>query len=382
VTAVAPATARVVCRVVADRRAFDEWCALTSRLYADRPGFIPPLRQQLDDFYAGRAPYFRHGSIRFLSALRDGVVVARTTAHTNDKLDAKLGAKHLLFGFTEFADDDEAFAALVAELHSRARELGAARLLGPVNLLPNQSGGVITSGFERRGFVDGPYNLSHYPATYERHGFARVFEGATVIAAVGGDAPVERLFPFDDERLDRERLEVRQANRKRIDEELVFIRSMLNASFEQLDYYTTIDEDELAYQVDGLSHLLDERIALYLFKDGKPIAFILCIPDISEFVRKVGGNLNLPNQLRLLLTRGRYRRDAICVIKGTVPEEQGNGYMSLLSRELLRNLRAAGYETLRGTFIEHENVASSSQAEHMSGEPLHGVTFYSRAVEA
>ena len=56
---------------------------------------------------------------------------------------------------------------------------------------------------------------------------------------------------------------------------------MLNASFAQLDYYTTIDEDELAYQVDGLSHLLDERIALYLFKAGKPVAFILCIPDIS-----------------------------------------------------------------------------------------------------
>jgi len=83
---------------------------------------------------------------------REGVVVARTTAHTNDKLDAKLGTKHLLFGFTEFAEDDEAFAALVAELHSRARELGAKRLLGPVNLLPNQSGGVVTSGYERRGF--------------------------------------------------------------------------------------------------------------------------------------------------------------------------------------------------------------------------------------
>ena len=34
--------------------------------------------------------------------------------------------------------------------------------------------------------------------------------------------------------------------------------------------------------------------------------------------------------------------------------------MRLLRRELLRNLRAAGYHTLRGTFIEHENVASSS----------------------
>jgi hypothetical protein len=336
----------------------------------------------LRDFYEKKAPYVRDGEIAFLSIVRDGVVVARSTAHTSSKLDAKLGAKHLLFGFTEFVDDDAAFGSLVDELDASARRLGATRLLGPVNLLPNQSGGVVTSGYEQRGFVDSPYNLPYYPAAYERHGFARVFEGATFIASLpGDDTPVERIFPFDDERIEREQLEVRQANRKRIPEELVFVRSMLNASCGQLDYYTTIDEDELAYQVDGLSYLLDERIALYLFKAGVPVAFILCIPDVSEFVRKINGNLSLPNQLRLLLTRGRYRREAICVIKGTVPEEQGKGYMGLLSRELLRNLRAAGYHTLRGTFIEAENVASSSQADHMSGRPLHGVAFYSRAVD-
>jgi GNAT superfamily N-acetyltransferase len=369
-------------RIVRAGSELDAWIELTDRLYDGTPQFVPPLRQQLRDFHARKAPYLRHGDIEFLSVVVDGDLRARTTAHTNAKLDAKLGSRHLLFGFTEFVDDDAVFASLVDALDARARRIGASALFGPVNLLPNQSGGVVTSGYEHRAFVDGAYNHPYYPAMYERHGFERTFEGATFIAPrlQSDSTPVERLFPFDDERIERERLEVRQANRRRMREELPFVRSMLNASFAQLGYYTAIDEDELAYQVDGLAHLLDERIALYLFKAGRPIAFILCIPDISEFVRAVGGNLSLPNQLRLLLTRRRFRRDAICVIKGTVPEEQGRGYMRLLSRELLRNLRAAGYDTLRGTFIETENEASSSQAEHMSGLPLHGVTFYRRDV--
>ena len=156
------------------------------------------------------------------------------------------------------------------------------------------------------------------------------------------------------------------------------MREMLNASFAQRGYYTEIDEDEFAYQVDGLAHLIDERIALYLFKAGEPIAFMLCIPDISDFVRKVNGDLNALNQLRLLLTRGRYRREAICVIQGTCRSEQGNGYIGLLSGELLRTCASAGYETLRGTFIENENVASS--AYRRMGRPAHGVTFYPRGV--
>lgn len=372
------------CRTLTGKRELGRWLDLTDRLYADQPGFIPPIRQQIRDFLEGKAPYLRYGGIDFLAVVSDGNVVGRTTAHTNSKLDAKLGAKHLLFGFTEFVEDRAVFAALVAALETRARAAGAERLLGPVNLLPNQSGGVITSGFDRRGFVDSPYNLPYYPAYYDGEGFERVFEGATYLVEniADGTVPVEKLFPFDDERIERERLEVRRADRKRVAEQLPLIRDMLNASFAQLDYYTEIDADELAYQVDGLSYLLDERIALYLFKAGEPIAFVLCIPDISPFIRKINGNLNLPNQLRLLLTRNRYRREAILVIKGTVPAEQGKDYMRLLNRELLRNLRAAGYQTGRGTFIEAENTASSSQADRMGGEPLHGVTFYGRDVAA
>jgi hypothetical protein len=373
-------TGALECRTLSDKRELRAWLGLTDRLYADAPGFIPPLRQQIRDFFEGKAPYLRSGEIEFLSVLRGDDVVARTTAHTSSKLDAKLGRGHLLFGFTEFVEDDAVFSALAAALTAKAREMGAERLLGPVNLLPNQSGGVITSGFDKRGFVDSPYNLPYYPTFYEGHGFERLFEGATFIVDDGGPAPVEELFPFDNERIEREQLEVRKADRRRVSEQLPFIRQMLNASFAQLDYYTEIDADELAYQVDGLTYLLDERIALYLFKAGKPIAFVLCIPDISEFVRRINGNLNLVNQVRLLLTRKRYRREAILVIKGTVPDEQGKDYMTLLNRELLRNFRAAGYRVGRGTFVETENTASSSQADRMGGAPLHRITFYSRTV--
>jgi hypothetical protein len=369
------------CRTLRDRGELGAWLDLTDRLYADTPGFIPPVRQQIRDFFEGKAPYARDGSIDFLAVHRNGQLVARTTAHTSAKLDAKLGRRHLLFGFTEFANDEEVFGALLGGLEAKAREIGAEELLGPVNLLPNQSGGVVTSGFEKRGFVDGPYNLPYYPAVYERHGFRPVFEGATyIVERLGSLPPADQLFPFEDERIETERLEVRPADRKRVSEQLPFIRDMLNASFAQLGYYTEIDADELAYQVDGLSYLLDERIALYLFKAGEPIAFVLCIPDISPFVRRIGGDFGLVNQVRLLLTRKRYRQEAILVIKGTIPEEQGKGYMRLLNREVLRNLVGAGYHTLRGTFIETENVASSSQADNMNGTPLHGVVFYGRGV--
>ena len=370
----------IECRVVSTSAELTQWIALTDRLYGDTPQFVPPLRAQIRDLFTGKAPGLRYGTLELLSFVRDGEIVARTTAHTNSKLDAKLGERLLLFGYTEFVDEDGVFAALATTLAERARAIGAGRLFGPANLLPNQSGGVVTSGYEERGFVDSPYNHAYYPRLYERHGFVRRFEGETfVLERLDDGPPVDELFRFDQERVEREHLEVRHASRKHLAEELPVVRGMLNASFAQRGYYTEIDEAEFAYQVDGLAYLLDERIALYLYKNGNPIGFLLCIPDISQFVRKVNGNLGLVNQLRLYGTRSRYRREAICVIQGIVPDEQGNGYLRLLWHELMRNLRTAGYETLHGTFVEHENVASSSYADRL-GRPAHGVTFYAREV--
>src|SRR4029450_11280129 len=110
-----------------------------------------------------------------------------------------------------------------------------------------------------------------------------------------------------------------------------------------------------------------EALLVWLERAGEPGAFIGAVADISEDLIKARGNLGVLNQLRLLATRGRYRRDAVLIIKGTVPQAQGRGYLTLLSRELHRNLRAGGYRSLRSTYVERSNPASAAQYRRMGG---------------
>jgi hypothetical protein len=352
---------------VTDRAGLRAFLDLPLRLHpADR--YVP-----LDNAVITR--WWRGGVELYVARDAAGAVVGRTCLHTDAKFDAKLGRRNQLFGLTEFADDDAVAAALFGLMDDRGRDADA--LFGPVALLPNQTGGVITSGFAERGFVDSAWNPAYYPPAYERHGFARTFEADTWICDLTG-GPAEP-FAFDDARMAAEGLVIRHGSRRRFQEQLPILREMLNASFAQLGYYTEISAAELAAQTDGLAYLLDERLLLWLEKRGRPVAFVVTVPDVSEFLMRTGGNLGLLNQLRLLATRGRYRRDAVLIIKGTVPDEQGRGYLSLLSRELYRNLRAGGYRTLRSTYVERGNPGSQSQYRRMHGRTLHGYTFYERS---
>ena len=177
-------------------------------------------------------------------------------------------------------------------------------------------------------------------------------------------------------------LRLEYGSRRRIDEVLPELLALLNRSFAALPYYTEITPDEMAAATDGLAYLLDERLLL-LARDagsGEAVAFVMVVPDITLFVQRIGGRMRPHRRLQLLLTRARYRREAILIIQGTDPARQGRGILSLLSRQLQANLAAGGYRLLRSTYVGRDNIGSARQFERYGGTPLHGYTFYSRRI--
>lgn len=337
-------------------------------------GEVPPLQPTVRRWFLGEHAQARFGPVRmFLARSNTGEVVGRTCLHHNPNLDTKVGVDAALFGLTEF-DDAAALAALMRHAERDARAAGRGALFGPVALLPNQTGGVITGGFEHRGFVDSPWNPGYYPAAYEELGFHRVFTGQTWICDTFDQLDPDQTFRFDDGRLAAENLRVHTVRPWQLKRFLPIFRELLNAAFAQLGYYTPIAADELADQTAGLAYILDPALTLWLSRDGEPVAFVLVIPDLSEVLRRYRGAFGVRAQLAAL----RHRRpgEAILVVKGTAPAAQGRGYLTLLSRELLRSLQSGGYHVLRSTFVEDDNAASAAQYRRMGGRPLHATTFY------
>ena len=357
---------------------FTDFVELPLRLHP-RDRYVPLLQPQLRDWWRGQHPQARFGPVRYFLARRGHTVVGRICLHHNPDFDAKLGSDTQLFGLAEFVDADSA-QALLTLAEQEAGLAGRCQVIGPVALLPNQTGGVITSGFAERGFMDSPWNPEHYPAAYEGAGYARIFTGQTWICDNFAELDPDTTFVFDEARIADEGLRVQPSGPVRLRRDLEDMRQVLNASFAKLPYYTTISKPDLAAQTEGLEALLDGSLFLRLTRRGEPIAFALLVPDISEFVMARGGRLSLRDQAALLATRGRYRDEAIIIIKGTSPQAQGRGYLTLLSRELLRNLQAGGYRALRSTFVEDENAASASQYVRMGGRALHGTAFYRKEI--
>ena len=378
---------------VTDQTALREFCELPLRLHP-RSRYVPVPERRIRAWYEGTGPQRRYGPVDLYLA-RDcrGRVVGRTCLHRNSALDARVGRQVQLFGLTEFADA-RSDPALVVSGADPAKELldlaeqagtvsGCDLLLGPVELLPDQSPGVLVSGFGERGFSGGGWSPPYYPAAYERLGFTRRWPGRTWICE-GLDDPgrlcPEKAFVVDEQRMRDEELRVHRGSRRSLRRVLPVLRHILNASAEQVEQRTEVSPADFAERAAGLSRVLDERLPLYLTRAGEPVAFLLAVPDVSPFLVATGGR---PSQrqrlaLRAAAWRGRHPDEVALVASGTLPQWQGRGYLTLLARELYRALGEAGYRTLRGYRVPEGDRAAEAPYRGMGGRPLHGTAFYER----
>lgn len=371
--------------VVETEAQFQEFLALPRR--SDPPALAVPLLE-------ATARAWRDGSsaapepVELLLARRDGLAVARTTRHTDRALDRKLSSRLSLFGAT-WASSPEELRALLDALAARAADDGADELLGPVALLPNQTGGVIASGFAERGFFDSAWNPAWVPAVYEDAGFepwnvsdtwiARFDEDAGPGARAAADATTA---PSETE-LREAGIRIVPASRFGLRRQVERLRDLTNRSFADLPYYTEISPAQMRDATDGLVALMDPRLWLTALDagTGDAIGFVLVVPDPTELLQASGGRVGAREAIELLTGGRRRGREAVLLIQGVVPERQGEGISTLLGRAVGAALRDGGYRALRSTYIGRGNRGSARQLERLGGEPLHETVFYRRRTD-
>ena len=377
-------------RRVSSELEFLEFVELPGRV-SDPSREVPVLESTLRSWWKGpRSPRrdsaAHESAVELLLAYREGTPVARAVTHTSAALDAKLSSSLQLFGAVAAADA-EALASIIVAVEERAARSGRDELLGPVTLLPNQVGGVITSGFGERGFVEGAWNPDWAPSAYERLGFATWNESATWIARLeqGRLGPIEGdafTAPTEAE-LNAAGIVIQRASRLRFSRDVARQRQLVNAAFAELPYYTPISRAQMREATSGLIAIIDPSIWVFALdaETREPLGFLLCVPDVTRIVQRSSGRIG-PRQLLEIWRQRKEPREAVLTIQGTAPEARGRGISTLLGRTVGEALIEGGYTALRSTYIGRENAASARQLSRMGGQELQQTVFYRRAVRA
>ncbi len=268
----------------------------TGRDFAARtPHSVPQLRsEQLELLNPDKNPFYAHADVHMFIAKRGGKPVGRISAHIDRvalEMDPQQGFGPGVGQWGYFDADSEAVAhALIARAESWLRDMGMNRALGPISASVWEEPGLLVRGHDHPPRIMMGHHPAHYQAWIESAGYAPAKSLLTYDLDVREQfPPLIRRIVQSGERNDR--IRIRAVDKKNWETEVRSVLEILNDAWSDNWGFVPFTDAEIAYAGKKLKPIVHPAINRIAELDGKPVAFMLTVPDINGVLQKIGGKM-------------------------------------------------------------------------------------------
>lgn len=336
-----------------ERKAFVD---LPFRLYADDPYWVPPLKgEALGLITPEKNGWFSHAKAQLFLARRDGRVVGRISAHI-DTLALDMPAEQGFgpgvgqWGLMD-AENEDIFRALLERAETWLREQGMTRALGPISMSIWEEPGLLIQGFEQAPTVMMGHHKPVYREWIERAGYQPVKQLVTYELDITQEFPpiVKRIIRSGE---NNKSIVVREVDKSRFDEEAAIILEILNDAWSDNWGFVPLTPPEIKDVGVKLKPIVFNDLIRIAEVDGRPVAFMITLPDLNEAIRPLNGSLLPFGWAKLLLwlrkPRVRTMRVPLMGVRKELQSSRLASQLAFMMIEAIRQASVANYGASRG----------------------------------
>ena len=329
-----------------DRKIFID---LPFRLYADDPNWVPPLKSEaLGLITPEKNGWFSHAKAQLFLAEEDGRVVGRISAHIDTLAltmppEQGFGPGVGQWGLME-AERQDIFQALLARAEDWLREQGMTRALGPISMSIWEEPGLLIDGY------DHPPTIMMGHAKREYRGWIEWAQYRPVKRLMTYEVDVTKQFPPIVQRIIKSgeknpRITVRNVDKTKFEEEAAIILSILNDAWRDNWGFVPLTPPEIKDVGVKLKPIVFNDLIRIAELDGKPVAFMITLPDLNEAIKPLNGSLLPFGWAKLLwwLRKPKVRTVRVPLM-GVVKELQASRMASQLAFMMIEYIRRASVE--------------------------------------
>lgn len=266
------------------------------RRFADAtPHSVPQLRgEQLELLDPHKNPLFEHAKVQLFVARRAGKAVGRIAACIDQLMldmppQQGFGPGTGIFGYFD-AEDEAVARALLSSAEDWLRGQGMTSVLGPISLSMWEEPGLLVAGHDHAPMIMMGHHPAHYQAWIEGDGYTEAKRLFTY------DLDVSQGFPPLVQRIVQSgwrnpRIRIRPVDHANYTADVRTVLHILNDAWSNNWGFVPFTEAEIEYGAKKLKPLVRKELTRIAELDGKPVAFMLALPDANEPLAKIGGKL-------------------------------------------------------------------------------------------
>ena len=355
-----------------DRKAFVD---LPFRLYRDDPHWVPPLKgEALGLITPEKNGWYSHAKAQLFLAERGGIVVGRISAHIDTlaltmPADQGFGPGVGQWGLMD-AEDEGIFQALLARAEDWLRGEGMSKALGPISQSIWEEPGVLVQGFDHPPTIMMGHARPDYQGWIERADYTVVRKLYTYDLDITKDFPplVKRIIKSGE---NNPRIRIRMVDKRKFEEEAAIILSILNDAWSHNWGFVPLTPPEIKDVGVKLKPIVFNDLIRIAELDGRPVAFMITLPDLNEAIKPLNGNL-LPfgwAKLLLWLRKPKVRTMRVPLM-GVVRELQASRMASQLAFMMIEYIRRASVEHYGATRSEIGWILEDNQGMRSIAETI------------
>ena len=282
--------------------------------------------------------FYAYGEAAFLLAKNDeDQVIGRLVMANNHRYNDFHGTRTALFYYFECINDREAAIGLFAAGFDWARAQGLDHVLGPKGLTVLDGFGMLVKGFEYQPAFGQPYNPSYYPDLIEKLGFTKVKDIYT--------GRIDRSLEWPEKFLKAARLVEKRIGfrapelhtKKEIRAVIDDFMKLYNESLAGPAGNPPLTDEDMQNIASQILMIADPRLVKLIYKDDKPVGWMLGYPDIGRALQKCKGRLFPLGWLQILLESKHTRWIDLNGI-GIIEDYQRLGGTAILYNEVYKSV--------------------------------------------
>jgi GNAT superfamily N-acetyltransferase len=354
----------------ADRKKFVD---LPFRLYQGDPNWVPPLKgEALGLITPEKNGWFSHAEAQLFLAERGGKVVGRISAHIDTLAltmppEQGFGPGCGQFGLLD-AEDENTAKALINAAEGWLRDKGMNRVLGPISMSIWEEPGLLIQGYDHPPTIMMGHAKPEYRTWIEGAGYTPAKTLYTYELDITKEFPpiIQRIIQSGERNA---RIRIREVDKSKFEEEAAIILHILNDAWAENWGFVPLTPPEIADVGVKLKPIVFNDLIRIAELDGKPVAFMITLPDLNEVIKPLNGNLLPFGWAKILLwLRKPQARTMRVPLMGVLKELQASRMASQLAFmmiEYIRRAAVAKYGSTRGEigWILDDNQGMRSIAE-------------------
>ncbi|MCX6639876.1 MAG: N-acetyltransferase [bacterium] len=365
-------------QVIRKSRQLNAFLKLPWQIYRGDPNWVPPL---LSDhrkiLHPQQNPFFQHGQITRLLAVRDGKPVGRICAIDNrahiDYWQEPVG----FFGFFECENNQETANALINAAAEWLYPRGLNVMRGPMNLSTNDTCGLLVDGYDSPPVFMMTYNPPYYEDLLLKAGFSKSKD--LWAYKVTKEDVSERLMRSAEKIKERSRVTIRSINVKHLFEDIELVRIVYNQAWSKNWGFVPMTAAEFDHTAKDLKQVLDADLAFLALDGDRPIGFSLALPDLNVALKRINGRL-FPFGILKVLYHARKIKNVRVITMGVIDGYRNRGVDVLFYLATIENGIRRGYEWAELSWILEDNVPINKALEMIGGKVYKTYRIYDKAL--